>query len=147
MRKHLLISCLVIICCVFLVSSTWAEEKKPSGTIYFKSKSIAVAVGVTWGDGMLKYGGKEYTFKISGVSLVDLGFSSVEVTGEVYDLKSASDFAGSYAAFTAGAKFGDAGGGIQTLKNDKNVVLKLKAKGEGIRLSLAPSGVIIKMKE
>ena len=147
MRRYFLFSFLVIICCVFLADSTWAEEKKPSGTIYIKSKSVAIGVGVTWGNGKLNYDGKEYAFKVDGVSVVDLGFSSVEMTGEVYNLKSASDFAGSYAAATAGAKFGDAGGSVTSLKNDKEVVLKLKAKGEGIRLTFAPSGVMIKMKE
>jgi hypothetical protein len=147
MRRYFLFSFLVIICCVFLAGSTWAEEKKPSGTIYIKSKSVAIGVGVTWGNGKLNYDGKEYAFKIDGVSVVDLGFSSVEMTGEVYNLKSVSDFAGSYAAATAGAKFGDAGGSATSLKNDKDVVLKVKAKGEGIRLTFAPSGVMIKMKE
>jgi hypothetical protein len=130
-----------------LAASTWAEETKPSGTIYVKSKTVAIGVGVSWGDGKLNYDGKEYAFKISGVSLVDLGFSSVEITGEVYNLKSLSDFPGTYAAATAGAKFGDAGGSVSTLKNDKEVVMKIKAKGEGIQLTLAPTGVTIKMKE
>ena len=147
MRRHFLFSCLVIICCVFLAGSTWAEEKKPSGTIYIKSKSVAIGVGVTWGNGKLNYDGKEYPFKITGISLVDLGFSSVEVTGEVYNLKSVSDFAGSYAAAAAGAKFGDAGGSVASLKNDKEVVMKIRAKGEGIRLTLAPGGMVIKMIE
>ena len=133
MRRNFLFSCLIMVLCLILAGSTWAEEKKPSGTIYIKSKSVAIGVGVT--------------FKVDGVSVVDLGFSSVEMTGEVYNLKSASDFAGSYAAATAGAKFGDAGGSVTSLKNDKEVVLKLKAKGEGIRLTFAPSGVMIKMKE
>ncbi|HAY38786.1 MAG TPA: hypothetical protein DCY53_05230 [Desulfobacteraceae bacterium] len=145
MRKHFLFSCLVIICCVFLASSTWAEEQKLSGTIYVKSKTIAIGVGVSWGEGKLTYDGKEYKFKVSGISLVDLGFSSVEITGEVYNLKSVSDFAGTYAAATAGAKFGDAGGSVSTLKNDKEVVLKIKAKGEGIQLTLAATGVTVKM--
>jgi len=147
MRRHFLFSCLIMVLCLILAGSTWAEEKKPSGTIYIKSKSVAIGIGVTWGDGKLNYDGKEYAFKVDGVSVVDLGFSSVEVTGEVYNLKSVSDFAGSYAAAIAGAKFGDAGGNVSTVKNDKDVVLKLKGKGEGIRLTLAPTGVIIKMKE
>lgn len=147
MRRHFLLSCLVIICCVFLAASTWAEEAKPSGTIYVKSKTVAIGVGVSWGDGKLNYNGKEYTFKVSGISLVDLGFSSVEITGEVYNLKSLSDFPGTYAAATAGAKFGDAVASVSALKNDKGVVMKIKAKGEGLQLTLAPTGVTIKMKE
>jgi len=145
MKRHFLFSCFVIICCVFLAGSAWAEEKKPSGTIYIKSKTVAIGVGVTWGNGKLNFDGKEYAFKVNGLSLIDLGFSSVEVTGEAYNLKSVSDFAGSYASAAAGAKFGDAGGSVSTVKNDKDVVLKLKAKGEGLQLTLAPGGMVIKM--
>lgn len=147
MRRYFLFSCLAMVLCVILAGSTWAEEKKPSGTVYVKSKSVAIGIGVTWGNGNLNYDGKEYAFKVTGISLIDLGFSSVEVIGEVYNLKSVSDFAGSYAAAGAGAKFGDAGGGVASLKNDKDVVIKIRAKGEGIRLTLAPSGVMIKMIE
>lgn len=147
MRRHLFLSCLAIICCTLLAASTWAKEKKPSGTIYVKSTTVAIGVGVSWGDGKLTYKGKEYAFKVEGVSVVDLGITSVELTGEVYDLKSVSDFAGSYAAAGAGATFGNASAGVVTLKNDKNVIINAKAKGEGVRLTLAPSGVIIKMKK
>ena len=147
MRRHFLFSCLVIIFCVLLAASTWAEEKKPSGTIYAKSTTVAIGVGVSWGDGKLNYNGKEYAFTIKGVSVVDLGITSLEMTGEVYNLESVSDFAGSYTAAAAGAHFGDASAGSIILENDKKVVIKAKGKGEGVRLTLAPSGVVIKMKE
>jgi len=57
MRRHFLFSCLIMVLCLILVGSTWAEEKKPSGTIYIKSKSVAIGVGVTWGNGKLNYDG------------------------------------------------------------------------------------------
>jgi len=147
MRRHFLFSCLLIICCIFLAASTWAEEKKPSGTIYAKSTTVAIGVGVSWGNGKLEYNGKEYAFKLEGVSVIDLGITSVELTGEVYNLESVSDFAGSYTAAGAGAHFGDASAGVVVLENGKHVVIKAKAKGEGVRLTIAPAGVVIKMKE
>ena len=147
MRRYFLFSCLAIIFCVLLAASTWAEEKKPSGTINAKSKTVAIGIGVSWGDGQLNYNGKEYTFTVKGVSVVDLGITSVEFTGEVYNLESVSDFAGSYTAAAAGAHFGDASAGTIVLENGKHVVIKAKAKGEGVRLTLAPSGVVIKMKK
>jgi hypothetical protein len=147
MRRHFLFSCLVIIFCVFLAGSTWAEEKKPSGTIYAKSTAVAIGIGVNWGNGKLNYNGKEYDFTVKGVSVIDLGITSVELTGEVYNLESVSDFAGSYTAATAGAHFGDASVGTVVMENGKKVVIKAKAKGEGVRLTLAPAGMVIKMKE
>ena len=110
-----------------------------------KSVSIAVGAGVTWGDGKLKFRGKEYAFSVSGLSLVDLGFSSVSATGEVYDLKRASDLGGTYAATQA--TFALAGGqGDVTMRNSKGVVIHLRSKQKGTQFSLGPAGVTIELK-
>lgn len=119
--------------------------KTPSGLIEFKSTSIAIGIGVKWGGGKLHFKGKQYAFSIEGVSLVDLGYSSVSATGEVYDLKSASDFAGTYAASQAAFALG--GGRTEvTMKNRRGVVISLRSDKQGTALSLGPAGVTIKFK-
>ena len=52
-----------------------------SGTVRIESTSIALGIGVTWGDGVLTYEGKEYHFSVSGLSVVDLGVASVTRDG------------------------------------------------------------------
>ncbi len=86
-----------------------AEETTPSGTISMDSHSIALGFGVNWGHGTLKFKGKEYKFKVNGLSVVDLGASDVSAVGEVYHLRHLSDFAGTYNAASAGI---DVGGGV-----------------------------------
>ena len=54
--------------------------------IEFKSTSAALCVGAKWGSGKLHFKGKQHAFSIDGLSLVDLGYSSVSATGEVYNL-------------------------------------------------------------
>jgi len=61
-----------------------AEETTLSGTITIESHSVALGFGVNWGHGSLKFKGKEYKFKITGLSVVDLGVSNVSATGEVF---------------------------------------------------------------
>ena len=119
--------------------------KAPSGTLELKATSIALGVGVQWGDGKLKFKGKEYAFSVEGLSLVDLGFSSVSATGEVYDLKRVSDFAGTYVASKATFAVGG-GKGDATLRNGNGVMIKIRSEQEGIALSLGPGGVTVKLK-
>ncbi len=140
-----LLSCFMIIAlAVFLSGAAMAaEDAKPSGTVDIKSKSIAIGVGVSWGEGVLKFQGKEYKFKLNGLSVVDLGVSSLTISGEVYNLKKVEDFEGKYMAGTAGVAV--AGGGQQsTMKNQKDVTMKLKATQQGVKLTFAPEGISIK---
>jgi hypothetical protein len=123
-----------------------AQEKTPSGTLAVKAKSIAIGVGVTWGDGHLKFKGKDHAFSISGLSLIDMGFSSVSATGNVYNLKKVSDFAGTYVAAKAGITLGGGSGGM-VMQNQNDVLINVTGITQGAKLSLGPAGVTIKLKE
>jgi hypothetical protein len=125
--------------------AAFAAEPNPSGKVNISSKAVAVGVGVTWGDGTLSYGGKTYPFSMSGLSVVDLGISTVTSTGEVFNLNSVSDFSGNYAAGEAGIAI--AGGPTDVImKNEHGVVLRLHGTQQGVRFTLAPQGVAIKLK-
>jgi len=71
---------------VIAVSMT-AGQGATTGKITLESKSIAVGVGVSWGDGVLEYQGKKYPFSVSGLSVVDLGISKATARGDVANLK------------------------------------------------------------
>ena len=117
-----------------------------SATLEISSKTIAIGIGVNWGNGILKFQGKDYKFKVNGLSVVDLGISSVSAAGDVYNLKSISDFAGNYSG--GGAAIAVAGGsGIQELTNQKGVKIKIKSTKQGVQLKLAPEGVKIELVE
>lgn len=120
-------------------------EDKLSGTIRIESTSVALGIGVTWGDGILTYEGKEYHFSVSGLSVVDLGVASVTATGEVYNLKSIEEFEGNYVAGEAGAVVGG-GASIAEMHNQSGVVIKLDSTQTGAKLTLAAEGVNIDLK-
>ena len=88
-----------------LLSSTFAlaADETPDGWIEFSGGSAAVGVGVKWGKGTLYYRGQAYPFQVSGLSLVDLGGSEINGSGEVYHLAKVGDFTGDYSAVAAGA--------------------------------------------
>ena len=91
-----------------------------TGKVTIESKSIAVGVGVSWGDGVLEYQGKKYPFSVTGLSVVDLGVSKVTARGDVKNLKKLEDFNGNYVAAGAGATVGG-GAGAAAMKTDNGV--------------------------
>ncbi len=122
------------------------EEKKPSGTISVASTSVAIGIGVSWGDGTLKFNGKEYHFSMSGLSLVDIGISKVSAVGEVYDLKKVSDLSGNYVGVKTGIALGGGVGGVR-MQNQNGVILRLDSTQKGVALNLGPKGVTLKLKK
>jgi hypothetical protein len=122
-----------------------AQDGPPSGKVSMESKSVALGVGASWGDGKLTYAGKEHVFSVDGLSVVDLGVSKVTATGEVFDLKKLSDFSGNYVAGQAGAGLGGGAGAI-VMKNQNGVVMKLTGTGTGVRLTAGAKGLDVKLK-
>ena len=131
---------------VLIMASAVAAQDKPSGKVWVESKSVALGVGVSWGDGKLTYKGKDYPFSVNGLSVVDLGVAKVTANGEVFNLKKLSDFSGNYVAGEAGAAVGG-GAGAVTMKNQHGVVMKLTGTGTGVKFTLAGTGVDVKLKQ
>src|SRR5580700_3559342 len=121
-----------------------ADGAIPSGYVWFSGGSIAIGIGYTWGHGTLYYSKdqQQYKFKLSGVSIADVGGAGINAEGEVYNLHNPADLAGSYSAVTAGITVIE-GGSLAYLKNDKGVVIKLHSQTGGLRFNLSANGVKI----
>jgi hypothetical protein len=48
------------------------EGQQPDAIVKIQSRSVALGAGVSWGDGVLTYQGKDYPITVSGLSLLDL---------------------------------------------------------------------------
>jgi hypothetical protein len=95
-----------------------------------------------WGNGTLTYQGQQYPFKMNGLSVLDVGVSSVTGSGRVHNLYKIADFSGNYVAATAGATLAG-GGSVTSLRNQNGVVIDGITTAQGARLTLAPGGVNI----
>ena len=135
----------VVMAALVSVSGVATAADKPSGSVTIESKSVALGVGVSWGDGKLNYKGKTHTFSVKGLSVVDLGISKVSARGKVYHLDKVEDFSGTYAAAQAGAAVGG-GMSVVALKNENGVVMELSSTQTGVKLTLAGEGIEIKLK-
>jgi hypothetical protein len=121
-----------------------AKGSIPSGYVWLSGGTVALGIGYTWGHGTLynSKDQKQYKFKLSGVSVADVGGAGINAEGEVYNLTNPADLGGNYSAYTAGMTVGE-GGSIAYLKNEKGVVITLHSQTGGLRFNLAASGVTI----
>src|SRR6266403_3356704 len=147
MRRATVILKVVGLCLVSLIigMSAISAQEATSGKVALESKSIALGVGVSWGDGVLEYKGKKYPFTVEGLSVVDLGVAKVSARGDVKNLKKVEDFAGTYVAAGAGGAIGG-GAAAAALKNQNGVEMNLTATTQGVKLALAAAGVTVKLK-
>ena len=131
---------------IALTSPATAKVKETlTATATFSGETVAVGVGFTWGKGILTFKGKNYPFKVDGISAIGVGITRMTGTGRIYHLKSVSDFAGIYTADSGGASVDSKGVSSASLRNGKGVVIEFHAKERGISLNLDLSGVNIKM--
>jgi hypothetical protein len=99
------------------------------------------------GKGTLTFQGQTYPFDIAGLGGGGVGISTIDASGEVYNLSDVGQFPGAYDEARYGAVIGDASTGDLWPENNGGVVMHLKAKREGLMLSLGADVVDIRMSE
>ena len=129
-------------------TSPVTEGAIPSAYVWLSGGSVAVGIGYTWGHGTLYYSKdqKQYKFKLSGVSVADVGGAGITAEGEVYNLTSPADLSGDYSAVTAGVTIIE-GGSVAYLKNQKGVVIKLHSQTGGLRFNLSANGMRLTLQQ
>ena len=120
-----------------------AEDYTPSGTVQISQTQIAFMGSANLGGGKLNFGGKSYPFSIGGLGIGGFGFSKIEASGTVYNLKSVDQFSGAYVQGRYGLALGDKSTGELWLTNVDGVAMSLKAKREGLALSLGGDAIYI----
>jgi hypothetical protein len=119
-------------------------DDTPDATLTLSAKTIAIGVGVSWGKGTLHYRGKDYSFTVDALSILNLGADSIEGTGEVYHLANIGDFSGTYAAVSAGATV-STGESSSAMKNQHGVVIRMRSNTTGLQFNASVEGVNMKL--
>ncbi len=119
-----------------------ATTDQPVGTLELTAGSVAAGIGYTWGHGHLIYQGHRHDFRLSGLSLVNVGAAHITASGVVYNLPNLDAFNGTYSATTAGLTVG-AGGSVAELQNGNGVIIKLISTSQGLRFNLSAGGIQI----
>jgi len=134
-----------VIAAAVLAAAAAAPAMAQDAHIRFHGGSVAFIAGINWGGGTLSYKGKNVALKVNGLSVGAVGANKFSATGEVYHLHRLRDIEGTYSAVDVNATAG-AGAGEIDMKNDKGVEIHAHATSAGLKLSLAPTGVEIKIK-
>jgi hypothetical protein len=145
---------LLTLLCATVASAAWGSDGdgaqasaagNPDATVELSGGTIAAGVGYVWGHGSVTFQGIKHNFKLSGLSIIDVGAAHLTGSGVVYNLKNLSDFNGTYTAATAGVTIAG-GGSAAVLRNQHGVVIRLISTTEGLRFNLSADGVDIKLK-
>jgi hypothetical protein len=115
----------------------------PTGTVQISQTQIAFMGSANLGGGKLNFGGKTYPFTIGGLGIGGFGFSKIEASGTVFNLKKLDQFSGAYAQGRYGLAVGSKSTGELWLTNVEGVAMSLKAKREGLALSLGGDAIYI----
>jgi hypothetical protein len=121
------------------------DDAKPDATLTLSGGSVAAGIGYTWGHGELKTGDQSQKFSIKGVSVVDVGATGFDATGNVYNLKTPADFSGNYVAAGAGVAIVNGVTAVY-LRNEHDVVIELIANTKGLKFNLSADGVRITLR-
>jgi hypothetical protein len=123
------------------------KGKTPDGFIEMHEVQAAYIGSGSGGGGTLSFRGVQYAFDVGGVGVGGIGVSTIEATGEVYNLRDLSQFPGTYGQARYGFAIGTASAGDLWLQNEAGVILHLKAKRTGLMLSLGGDAVVISMRQ
>jgi hypothetical protein len=106
-----------------------------SGHVRLKILKVSLLVGGGAGRGVLTYRGREYPFRVSGLSLgMAAGASASRLEGWASGIRQVGDFSGTYSSVGAGGSFIGGFGGVQ-LGNEKGVRIALQGPRAGIEFA------------
>ena len=131
---------------IALIVPTTPILAQASGQVRVKIMKAGLLVGGGAGKGVLTYRGRNYPFRVSGLSLgVTVGASFGRLEGWASGIREISDFAGTYNSVGGGAALAGGINGAQ-LRNDKGVTMVLQGPKAGLELAANLSTIMISLK-
>ena len=122
-----------------------APPPKPSGSVNIHQVQVAFIGSGAVGGGTLYFHGRRYPFKLGGLGIGGIGVSTLDASGSVYNLRRLQDFEGVYGQARVGWAVGEHGKGDMWLQSSNGVYLHLKARRQGLALSLGADGMVVRL--
>jgi hypothetical protein len=133
---------------LLLAHTSAAPAQVPDGTLKITRRTVSPGVGLEWGQGVLTYNGRDYPFsyRAGGPSRdVDTEITTVELSGQVFNLKNPEDFNGKYHKVETEGPL--SGGSRVTMKNQNGVVVNVVSPIEGRKFDLTSWGLDVELKK
>lgn len=129
-----------------LVLQATSSFAQAPGYVRVKFVKVGMMMGAGGGSGVLIYRGRNYLFRVSGLSLgIAAGASVSRLEGWASDINQVSDFAGTYSAVGAGGALVGGVGGVH-LRNEKGVTIALQGPKAGMEFAANLSRIKISLK-
>jgi len=120
-----------------------SPSKADSGTVRVVFTKGGFIVGVGGGHGVLYFHGRQYPFRVSGMSVgFTIGASTTHLSGQALNLRQPRDIQGTYSVIGASGAVAVGAGGV-ALQNGNGVILQLAGGKVGVELSAAVGGVTV----
>jgi len=133
-----------LIAATVVLGSATLPSQADNGKVRIRITKAGFIVGVGGGEGVLNFKGRNYPFRVSGISGGTIGIAHMDLIGTAHNLKRPSDIAGSYTAGSASiAVVG--GAKVARVQNANGVVLELHGAQVGLEVSLNLGGATITM--
>jgi hypothetical protein len=117
-----------------------------SGQVRVKIVKAGLLMGGGVGTGVLTYRGRNYPFRVAGLSLgVTAGASFGRLEGRASGIREVGDFAGTYSSVGGGAALIGGINGVQ-LRNDKGVTIVLQGPKAGLEFAANLSEIMISLR-
>jgi len=127
-----------------VVAGAPSQSYAQTGSVRFHIAKVGFIVGIGGGSGTLTFQGRSYRLSIGGVNLGTIGASAVDLIGNAYNLRTATDIVGTYAQSSAALAI-VGGARVATLQNANGVIIKVSGPAIGLEASLSLSGMTISM--
>lgn len=121
------------------------EGMMPDGVVTMQQVQAAYIGSGSTGTGTLSFQGQSYPFNVSGLGVGGIGVSEIQAQGYVYRLRNALEFPGTYGQARYGFAVGQSSAGDLLMQNAAGVIMRLRAKREGLMLSLGADAMVISM--
>jgi hypothetical protein len=136
----------LIVLTLLMIVAASTPSRADSGLVSAVVTKGGFIVGIGGGRGTLIFHGHSYPLIIGGMSFgATIGLSTAYLRGHAYHMRTPEDIEGTYSAIGAGGAVVAGGGGVR-LQNAKGVVLRLAGARVGVELSVALSGVIVRLR-
>jgi len=129
-----------------LLVPTAPSFAQASAQVRVKIVKAGLLVGGGAGTGVLTYRGRQYSFRVTGLSLgFTAGATVGRLEGRASGIREISDFAGKYSSVGGGAALIGGINGVQ-LRNDKGVTMVLQGPKAGLEFAANLSEIMISLR-
>lgn len=138
--------CLVAFALLAVVVPATPSLAQASGQVRVKIAKAGLLVGGGVGRGVLTYRGRNYPFRITGISFgITAGGTIGRLEGWASGIREISDFAGIYSAVGGGAALVGGVNGVH-LRNDKGITMVLQGPKAGVEVAANLSSITISLR-